>query len=130
MLITNRNYTMTLSDFYHITKIKKTPETIECSIQLNVNHELYKGHFPSQPVLPGIMQIEIIQDILSQGLEQKLSLIKVINIKYLNMIVPDDNLIQFSISYVLLEQELKVKSIIQNADSIFTKFSGIFAINQ
>lgn len=118
---------MDLKDFYKATNTLKEGNTIHSTINLNAEHPIYKGHFPENPVVPGIMQIEIIKDILKQELDTALLLQKVSSIKYLNLITPEISDLQFELSIKPLEKLYKVKCIIKKDNLIYTKFSGQFS---
>ncbi len=40
--------------FYKVIKIEKPEEnSYNVEVELNPEHEIYEGHFPEQPVVPG-----------------------------------------------------------------------------
>ena len=51
---------------------------------------VYRGHFPGQPVTPGVLMLQAVTELLSQAAGRPLALKKVINVKYLAMMGPDD----------------------------------------
>ena len=51
---------------------------------------VYRGHFPSQPVTPGVLMLQAVVELLSQASGKQLTLKKVNNVKYLAMMGPDD----------------------------------------
>ena len=119
---------MDLKDFYKASNTKKDGNTIHSIINLNTEHPIYKGHFPENPVLPGIMQIEIIKDILKHELDTALHLQKVSSIKYLNLITPEISDLQFELNIKPLEDVYKIKCVIKKDNLIYTKFSGQFSL--
>jgi len=119
---------MDLKQFYTLSNTKIEPNSINGIVNLNDKHPIYKGHFPDTAVVPGIMQIEIINDILHQQLHLSTQLKKVSSIKYLNIITPDIQDLQFEITYKIIDSTCKVKAIIQKDNLIFSKFSGLFSL--
>lgn len=93
---------MDLQKFYQVINATYDDlnEKHQYEIVFNADHIVYKGHFPMQAVVPGVLQIEVFSDILNKisSKQNKLKLVK--NVKYISMIVPDDSL------YIL---ELKMK---------------------
>lgn len=50
--------------------------------------ELFKGHFPSQPILPGVAQIEMVRFALETFFEKKVSIKKIKKTKFSSLIKP------------------------------------------
>lgn len=51
---------------------------------------VYRGHFPAQPVTPGVLMLQAVAELLSQAAGKPLTIKKVNNVKYLAMMGPDD----------------------------------------
>ncbi len=82
---------MLKDSLYTIQKITDSGKVIEASVELNVEHEIFKGHFPVHPVLPGACIVHIIKEILELSFNEKLQLAKAEEIKFLRMIEPQPN---------------------------------------
>ena len=97
-------------------------------IKLNGQHPVYMGHFPGNPVVPGVCQIQMIMEIFSEVIHKEVSLVNSDNIKFLNIIVPE--------KYPVLEIKISIKKkgtegwdvagTISKDDLLFLKFKGIF----
>jgi 3-hydroxyacyl-[acyl-carrier-protein] dehydratase len=114
---------MLIPDFYSIQKIDVAVGTITANIRLNPKHEVYKGHFPGQPVVPGVIQLQIVKEILEETLSQQLLMNKVSSAKYLRIITPGNSKeLQITIQYSKTEEnEFKVNALISSLETIFTK---------
>ncbi len=66
-------------------------ELYQADITLNPGHEIFQGHFPGNPVVPGVCQIRIITEILSEIEEREVQLKEADNIKFLLMINPHEH---------------------------------------
>jgi len=119
---------MNINTFYKSSNSRKTENQIYTQVSFNLEHAIYKGHFPDNPVVPGIMQIEIIKHIFETEYSKSLQLKKVTSIKFLNIITPDVDHIEFNISYTLTDNIYKIKCVIKKEETIYTKFSGLFTI--
>lgn len=117
---------MLIDDFYHITELKKTEDTIQAEIRLNPDHALYKGHFPQQAVVPGVMQIQIVKEILVAELKQELLIREVMVAKYFRPITPQENLVlHINIAYKLSEtSDYMIDASIVKADNTFAKIKA------
>ena len=103
---------MLLDDFYKVETLKVLEEnSIELIIQLNNDHEIFKGHFPNYPVTPGVAMLQIIKNGLENLLSQQLQLQSSSNIKFLNLVNPnEDKTLLFKIDYTQEGELLKVKN--------------------
>ena len=52
----------------------------------------FDGHFPGQPLLPGIAQIGMVLDLIRQGTHQPVSLVEIRRVRYKKMILPEDRI--------------------------------------
>lgn len=75
--------------FYHITS-QQTADNGDLlfDLKLNAEHEVFKGHFPGQPVVPGVFTTQIIQELAESHTGKKFRLVKARKIKFLMMIDP------------------------------------------
>ncbi len=64
---------------------------ISARIRLLAGHPVFAGHFPGNPVLPGVCIIQIINEILSMAENRELHLVKAGGIKYISFIRPDEH---------------------------------------
>ena len=74
---------MLLKDFYKIISLNEINKgEINASIELNSNHKIFAGHFPKNPVVPGVISIQIIKELFSLHLNQKMFTKSARNIKF------------------------------------------------
>jgi 3-hydroxyacyl-[acyl-carrier-protein] dehydratase len=45
-------------------------------VRLNPNHEIFAGHFPNNPVLPGVCVLQIVKEILQRSVISKIGYIR------------------------------------------------------
>ena len=58
---------MLLENFYKIIHIKEREDGKQAiEIELNPGHMLYQGHFPGQPVVPGVCTLQMIKESAEQ----------------------------------------------------------------
>ena len=97
-------------------------------IKLNKDHDIYNGHFPNNPITPGVIIIQIIKEILEEHLGCELFLRKIINIKYISPINPIINNSLLFENYLQKENKsiiVKNNIMLDNA-KIAVKFKGKF----
>ena len=73
---------MLLENFYKIIHIKEREDgKQEIEIELNPGHVLYQGHFPGQPVVPGVCTLQIIKESAEQIASQPLQYVQIASSK-------------------------------------------------
>lgn len=81
---------MFLDSLYKITGFDVTPETIFATISINPDHSIFEGHFPNSPVLPGVVQLQIVKELLEKHLGRTLSMKMMRTSKFLQVINPKE----------------------------------------
>jgi len=112
---------MLIKDFYTVESFAFLNEIVNATILLNPEHDVYKGHFPGQPVVPGVIQIQILRELAEQALKTKLFISELTSAKYLNMIVPDNNTLLVELTYKTTDEGYRVKGVIKNDEIVFSK---------
>ena len=80
--------TISPSEIYTISSFKSENDSIEATITFNKIHPIFSGHFPGNPIVPGVVQVQIIKDLMEKKFEQNLILSQAKNIKFLTSISP------------------------------------------
>lgn len=52
------------NDFFHIVSIHEDKGALKAVIKINAAHQIFEGHFPGQPVVPGVCMIQIVKELL------------------------------------------------------------------
>lgn len=63
-------------------------DCLTASVVLNPGHPLFEGHFPGNPILPGVCTLQIAKELLEKLLGREIMLKKALNIKYLGFVNP------------------------------------------
>ena len=115
-------------DFYTVKEKKQISEKeISVVIELNQTHAIYSGHFPDQPIVPGVCQIQIVKEILEDLMGKKLKMITGDNIKFMGMIIPNlSPIVNIDVNYQINDSEIICDSKLFFGETIFTKYKGKF----
>ena len=114
---------MLLNNLYTIQLLTENEKGIQASALLRADHAIFKGHFPGQPVLPGVCMLEMITEIAGRHLNQRFRITEAPLIKFLNMIDPGkDPLIHFEIRYEPSAGRIPVAGRIYSGLRVFMKF--------
>lgn len=86
---------MLLKDFYTIQQLVFDGWQLAAKIELNADHDIYKGHFPDVPVVPGVCMITICKELLEESFYRPLMLTASRSVKFLGVVNPNEqNLLQ------------------------------------
>ena len=123
---------MLLNDFFTITDIETTGFEIKAELVINAGHKIFKGHFPNQPVVPGVCMMQMVKEIVEKVIGRKTNLIKANDMKFLAVIDPGkNNIINAIIKYSIEENGIiPVTATLFKAKLIHFKFKGAFVLGQ
>ena len=83
---------MLLKDFYKITSLENIADSkYQAVIFINAEHDIFKGHFPGNPVTPGVCMMQIIKEITESVLNETLTMVRTSNVKFTAIINPEVN---------------------------------------
>ncbi|HET7003520.1 MAG TPA: hypothetical protein VFI33_19495, partial [Puia sp.] len=114
---------MLLNNLYTIHSLSETNQQIEATLQLMPDHAIFSGHFPGQPVLPGVCMMEMVSEVLGVHLDHSYRIAGGPLIKFLRMIDPRMNpLIQLEIKYQTSALSIVTSGRIFSGAEVFMKF--------
>jgi 3-hydroxyacyl-[acyl-carrier-protein] dehydratase len=123
---------MFLNSLYHIKQILPEGNNSKFSviIELDPTHEIFIGHFPWNPILPGVCMVQIIKELLIRHLDCTLILKNAVSIKYLNIIDPRVNdTIQFNFETNKTESgDISCTAVLNSESVVFCRFKGVFKV--
>jgi len=123
---------MLLKDFYKINSIVNTEgQKYTAAITLNKDHEVFKGHFPGNPVTPGVCMMQIIKELTQQVISAKLIMKSAGNIKFMALINPEVNPeLKLDLEIIVSDDgTVKVKNTSYFNDTVALKLSCIYNRN-
>lgn len=120
---------MILKDtFYTIKALTFEENVLEASISIHADHSIYEGHFPNNPVTPGVVQLELVKEILGTHFNKTIQLKTLATSKFLAVLNPV-NTPEATFKMTVVEQEdqsLKVSGQLSTAEGVCLKFSGTY----
>jgi len=114
---------------YPVFKVISTEHslnTITAALEVDADSELFSGHFPEQPVVPGACMLQTVKEILEDTFKAQLSLVKADNIKFLNRVVPGIGHLNLQINYQVVDNQFKVAVNLTADDTVCMKLKGTF----
>jgi 3-hydroxyacyl-[acyl-carrier-protein] dehydratase len=120
---------MLLKDFYKVEQVEKISEgKYNATVFLNNAHAIFKGHFPENPVTPGVCMMQIIKELSQDIVESSLLMVSSSNVKFMALINPDTNprlRLELEISGDITS-EIKVKNTTYFDETVALKLTNIY----
>lgn len=80
---------MLQNDFFTITGLSKDGASFRAQLVLNAGHRIFEGHFPGQPVVPGVCLMQMVQEVVETALGGGgLKLMRADQLKFIALIDP------------------------------------------
>lgn len=114
-----------LTDFYTLTSYEKAENgSFTANIHLNKDHDIFKGHFPGNPVTPGVCMMQIIKELTEEFTDTKLFLKTASNVKFMAIINPFETPdLKLQLDITENEEDVKVKNTTFFGETIALKLS-------
>ena len=120
---------MVLKDFYKVLSEEKTGDAkYNIRILVNANHEVFEGHFPGNPIMPGVCMIQIIKELTESITKSTLMIQTLTNVKFMALINPETNPeLRLELDITTTEDDLvKVKNTTYFNDTVALKLSNTY----
>ena len=118
---------MLIDDFYSCRDIDAGDNELSCRIVFSGAHDIFKGHFPGNPVVPGVCTMEIVKELLQRQVNKQLTLRSTGNVKFLQLVTPDVEPV-INISWKTDETGYAVKASLSRDNTVLFKFDGNYLI--
>ena len=112
---------MLMNDLYTAVIEESDSNSLLAIIKFNEQHNIFKGHFPSQPIVPGVCMVEIVKELLQQITSKTYMLGNATQVKFLQLVKPEMQL-SCSVSWKREEESINVSAAI-NTDRMVFKMS-------
>ncbi|MEP6748912.1 MAG: 3-hydroxyacyl-ACP dehydratase [Bacteroidota bacterium] len=114
--------------FYTVVSEISEAERINAVLELNADHEIFHGHFPGQPVVPGVCMMQIVKELMETVTGKTLRLHTGLDLKFLSVIDPGRNsIIHAEINYsILATGDINATARLFYSETTFFKFKGVF----
>jgi 3-hydroxyacyl-[acyl-carrier-protein] dehydratase len=108
---------MLLDSLFIVKSYSAEGNEIKATLELDENHDIFKGHFPGQPVVPGVCMMQSVKELVERHVEKKLIVTEADNMKFLSVIDPGVNkVINATVS-------------VSDKDSVFSINASLFSEN-
>ncbi|MDM8158656.1 hypothetical protein QUH73_02380 [Labilibaculum sp. K2S] len=117
---------MLLNKLYTYEQVEsELPSTLKFKVSINAGHEIFDGHFPGNPITPGVCQMEMLKEILSDHLSQDLFFNSISDMKFISMWAPKESeLVFMDIAFKMTEDVYKINAKIYGESTVYFKLKG------
>lgn len=119
---------MLLNNLYHIVEYAIHEQTLTAQIALQATHPIFEGHFPGQPILPGVCQTQICVELFNALTQQNLVLTSASVMKFLSFINPNvHQQLTFQLDWINQAGGVVLNAVISAENVVFLKFKGVLS---
>ncbi len=109
-----------LNDYFHIIHTSHTDDEYTYIVRLNAECSVFDGHFPGEPIAPGVCNILMILRCAEHAWGKKIELSSISRCKFISIIRPDGH--ELTITFRLTDNKLTAN--ISQADIVCMTLSG------
>lgn len=118
---------MLIKDFYKVLSLNQEGDQVQVQIFVNKDHAIFKGHFPGNPVMPGVCIMQIIKELTEQVVDNDLFMFKANNIKFKSIINPELHpTLDLQLKITEEEDFIKVKNTTKFAETVALQLSATY----
>jgi len=120
---------MLIEGLYTLQSLEQNEQEVNAKVKLHKEHDVFKGHFPGNPIMPGVCMIQMIKELTEKVTEKELFLSVASNVKFMAKINPEENeIIDLNLKFSQENNTIKVKNITCYGQTIALKLSITFKI--
>jgi len=116
-----------LNELFEVLESSTGEAGFVATIKLYPDHIVYAGHFPGHPVTPGVVQMQIIHELLEMHFRRNLKLTTLPQCKFLKILNPNEtSQIVVRVEFARQVELLHVKAWGENGTDIFFKLNSVY----
>ena len=119
---------MLLKDFYKVVSLEKNEQQHVVVILVNEKNDVFNGHFPGNPIMPGVCMMQIIKELTEEITGTKLMMQSLSNVNFMALINPEVTPeLRIELDVTTTDEDLiKVKNSSYFNDTTALKLSAVY----
>lgn len=118
-----------LNGLYTLDELTVQDTSATAKITINKDHIVFTGHFPDNPVMPGVCMMQIIKEITENIVDKTLFMQSASNIKFMAIINPFNTPeLELQLEILKTDEGYKVKNSSKFEDTIALKSTSNFVV--
>lgn len=119
---------MLIPGFYKILQIHFNNNQLQSIIELNPEHDVFKGHFPNNPITPGVCMLQILKELTEQVTNTNLVIKECSNVKFMALINPEVNsVLKITIDINKADENFKIKALASFQETVALKVNALLS---
>ncbi|MDR3350907.1 MAG: beta-hydroxyacyl-ACP dehydratase [Prevotellaceae bacterium] len=120
---------MLLNQFFTIEAFSKDAAAFRAVVRINEGHPVFAGHFPGQPVVPGVFTLQMIKECMAYAWEKEVRFAAIQNCKFSRTILPGERrLLEIHCTFAPQPGEWPVTVSVQSGDIIYLSLKARMAL--
>lgn len=116
---------MLIPDFYTVLQSNLSETQVDAHIKLNAEHPIFQGHFPNNPVTPGVCMLQICKELTESATSKSLIISSCKNVKFTALINPfTDPELQINLAIKSDSTSYKISGTAYYGDTLAIKISA------
>ena len=99
---------MLLHQFTSLISEQKETNSLTSVLKINANHQIFEGHFPGQPVTPGVILIQLFKEEAERFYSKSFKIEQTNQAKFLVVVTPQED-DEIELQSVFLEKEDQIQ---------------------
>ena len=95
---------MEMSDLYQISFLREEGGINHYKVLLNPGHEVFEGHFPGVPVMPGVCMLQLVKDCIADKLGETVRFSYLKSCKFVSVVNPQQHR-ELEVSFTLSDDK-------------------------
>ncbi|MDF2381616.1 hypothetical protein JMG10_09090 [Nostoc ellipsosporum NOK] len=118
---------MLSNDFFFLSDVQPSENAVTATVRFNDGHAIFAGHFPGQPVVPGVCMLQLIKEIMEQQTGKSLLMQEAPLCKFLSVIDPVKTpQVTAQVQYTVGESGYHVNATLSGGELVFLKLKALF----
>jgi 3-hydroxyacyl-[acyl-carrier-protein] dehydratase len=114
-----------IGDLCELTKFEATISRLDAIVRLDSKHPIFFGHFPGHPVMPGVIQMQLVSELVGHHLRKRICLIELDRCKFIKVLDPEKTPgLVFCIELQHERDHILMKATGETSEGVFLKLEG------
>lgn len=81
---------MLVAHLYTVLESVFDGQQLKAKVEINPENNMFEGHFPDNPVTPGVIQLQLVKELLEAALKKELEVLTMSRVKFLSILNPNE----------------------------------------